>query len=97
MGKKRRVLNNPKFAKLREHPKYAGMIAARQPSKEESYEAEVEQPKPEFVKETEIVEVALVKEEPKKVVKLEKPKPTPEAKPKLTKKKVATKTKRSKK
>lgn len=76
MGKKRRVFKSPKFANLRKHPKYAGMVAAREQKKEESYEVVVEQPKPETVKEAEIVEVT---PEPK-VVKLEKPKPIPEMK-----------------
>ena len=92
MGKKRRVLNNPKFANLRKHPKYAGMVAAhvgpsaaREQEKEESYEIVAEQPKPEIIKEPEIAEIL---PEPK-AVKLEKPKPAPETK---TKSKTAKKT-----
>jgi len=93
MGKKRRVLRSSKFANLRKHPKYAGMIAARQQKKEEPCEAVAEQPKPELIKEPEIVEII---PEPE-VVKLEKPKPVSKPKPKITKKTTIKKTTRKKK
>jgi hypothetical protein len=50
MGKKRRVLNNPKFAKLRTHPKYAEMVATRG-QEEESCDVVTKQREPEIVKE----------------------------------------------
>ena len=93
MGKKRRVLRNPKFAKLRTHPKYVGLVAANKQEIEEPDEIVVEvlEQKPEII------------EEPK-IVKLEKPKPAPKKKaaPKIkaksrTKKTTAKKTTRKKK
>ena len=93
MGKKRRVLRSPKFARLREHPKYAGMVAANKQENEEPDEIVVEviERKPEII------------EEPK-IVKLEKPKPAlkkkaaPKTKAKSrTKKTTAKKTTRKKK
>ena len=93
MGKKKRVLNSPKFAKLRTHPKYVGLVAANKQEIEEPDEIVVEV----LEQEPEIVE------EPK-VVKLEKPKPAPKKKaaPKTkakskTKKTTAKKTARKKK
>ena len=38
MGKKRRVLRNPKFKHLRKHPKYAGMVASNKQKIEEIQE-----------------------------------------------------------
>ena len=35
MGKKRRVLRSPKFANLRKHPKYAGMVRGNKGAKED--------------------------------------------------------------
>ena len=69
MGKKRRVLRSPKFANLRKHPKYAGMVAANKQENEEPNETVIEnvEQKPEII------------EEPK-IVKLEKPKPAPKKK-----------------
>ena len=87
MGKKRRVLKSPKFAKLRTHPKYAGMVAANKQENEEPSEAVIEnvEKKPEII------------EEPK-IVKLEKPKTAPKTKAKSkTKKTTAKKTTRKKK
>ena len=93
MGKKRRMLKSPKFAKLRTHPKYVKLVAANKQENEEPNEVviEVVEQKPEIV------------EEPK-VVKLEKPKPAPKKKaaPKTkakskTKKTTAKKTTRKKK
>lgn len=93
MGKKRRMLKSPKFAKLRTHPKYVKLVAANKQENEEPNEVviEVVEQKPEIV------------EEPK-VVKLEKPKPAPKKKaaPKTkakskTKKTTAKKTARKKK
>jgi len=93
VGKKRRVLRNPKFAKLRTHPKYVGLVAANKQEIEEPDEIVVEvlEQKPEII------------EEPK-IVKLEKPKPAPKKKaaPKIkaksrTKKTTAKKTTRKKK
>jgi hypothetical protein len=93
VGKKRRVLRSPKFAKLRTHPKYAGMVAVHEQEKEEPSETVIEtiEQKPEII------------EEPK-VVKLEKPKPAPKKKaaPKTkaksrTKKTTVKKTTRKKK
>jgi hypothetical protein len=98
MGKKRRVLKSPKFANLRRHPKYSGMIAAREQEKEEFNEVAIKQPEPEITQITQIMEIAPEPEitettpEPK-VVKLEKPKPAPKAKAKSrTKKTTAKKT-----
>tara|TARA_R110000851_G_scaffold83939_1_gene183143 strand:- start:320 stop:601 length:282 start_codon:yes stop_codon:yes gene_type:complete len=93
VGKKRRMLKSPKFAKLRTHPKYVKLVAANKQENEEPNEVviEVVEQKPEIV------------EEPK-VVKLEKPKPAPKKKaaPKTkakskTKKTTAKKTTRKKK
>ena len=93
MGKKKRVLNKPKFAKLRTHSKYVGLVAANKQEIEEPDEIVVEvlEQKPEII------------EEPK-IVKLEKPKPAPKKKaaPKTkakssTKKTTAKKTARKKK
>ena len=93
MGKKRRVLKNPKFAKLRTHPKYVNLVAANEQKNEEPNEAVIEN----IEQEPEIIE------EPK-IVKLEKPKPAPKKKaaPKTkaksrTKKTTAKKTTRKKK
>ena len=93
MGKKRRMLKSPKFARLRTHPKYVGLVAANKQEIEEPDEIVVEvlEQKPEII------------EEPK-IVKLEKPKPAPKKKaaPKTkaksrTKKTTAKKTTRKKK
>ena len=42
MGKKKRVLKNPKFAKLRTHPKYRNLVAANEQKNKEPNEATVE-------------------------------------------------------
>ena len=104
MGKKRRVLKSPKFANLRRHPKYSGMIAAREQEKEEFNEVAIKQPEPEITQITQIMEIAPEPEitettpEPK-VVKLEKPKPVlrTKTKSKTTKKTTIKKTTRKKK
>jgi len=95
VGKKRRVLNNPKFATLRKHPKYAKLVAANKIKKEEPSETEA-------VFE-DIEHAPKIIEEPK-AVKIEKPKPAPKKKaaPKIkaksrTKKTTAKKTARKKK
>ena len=76
MGKKRRVLRSPKFANLRTHPKYVGMVSSNKKEKKEFYEEAVDQliEETEIEKEAEIVEAA----EAPKAVKLENPKPVSE-------------------
>ena len=99
VGKKRRVLKSPKFAKLRTHPKYSGMVAVHEQKNEEPSETVFKN----IEQKTEIIEETKIVEEPK-VVKLEKPKPAPKKKaaPKTkakskTKKTTAKKTARKKK
>jgi hypothetical protein len=94
VGKKRRVLYKSKFAKLRAHPKYAGMVASNKKGKKEFHEEDTEQliEGIKIVKEVEIVEAT----PGPKVIKLEKPEldpkkktvPEMKAKPKATKKKL---------
>jgi len=93
VGKKRRVLRSPKFARLREHPKYAGMVAANKQENEEPDEIVVEviEQKPEAIEEPEVVKL----EKPKPALK-KKAAPKTKAKSK-TKKTTAKKTTRKKK
>ena len=91
MGKKRRVLRSPKFAHLRKHPKYAGMVASNEQAKEESQESAIveEQPTPVL----DIVATQTETIEPEPVVKAVKEKPKP--KPRKTRKKATTAKKRT--
>ena len=91
MGKKRRVLRSPKFARLRKHPKYVGLVAANKQETGEVQEVveEVIKPAeeiPTFVLET--VAEPVVVEAPKapELVKAVKTKSKPRAKAKAKKK-----------
>jgi len=60
VGKKRRVLKNPKFAKLRTHSKYAGLVAANKQENEEPDEVVIEkvEQKTQTIEEPKLIEPA---------------------------------------
>ncbi len=78
MGKKRRVINSPKFASLRKHPKYRGLTEANSKFVENQQEAEEQ----EIIEETPVLKAAeeTLNIEPSPA----KPTPTPVPKPTKT-------------
>ena len=83
MGKKRRVLKNPKFAKLRTHPKYV-RLAGTNNRQDEVQESAVETP-------TEVVQEPVLEV---RSTKIERPKPAPKKKTTLRAKETTKTTKK---
>ena len=88
MGKKRRVLHSSKFATLREHPKYKGLVRAN--SKSSGNRQEIEEiEEPEVVAETPVLKTN--KEVETSETEIAKPKPPKAPKTKKSSPKVSAK------